>query len=75
MGFLCKFKGHQADRGAARHDGEDHWSHCKRCGAKLIRSAEGWRVPTADEAAAHVGFRDRKIDLDSEAGLTGNDLD
>jgi len=69
MAILCKLKGHLADRGAARHDGEDHWSVCKRCGATLIRAHDGWREPNPDEVAAHVGHRERKTDLESEAGL------
>jgi len=69
MAILCKLKGHLADRGAARHDGEDHWSVCKRCGATLIRAHDGWREPNADEVAAHVGHRERRTGLESEAGL------
>lgn len=65
----CWIRGHQADRGDARHDGEDFWSRCKRCGTTLIRDADGWRKPSDPESVAHAGNVDVKADLDVAAGL------
>jgi len=73
--FACKIKGHQADRGAARHDGEDYWSTCKRCGTVLIRGQQGWREATGDEVAAHRHNVDGKAALDMSAGLSRTDGD
>lgn len=69
MGLLCKMRGHQADRGIARHDGEDYWSVCKRCGVELIRDMEGWREPTAEEATQHAANLGIKRSLNDAAGL------
>jgi len=70
MGLLCKILGHKADRGGARHDGEDYWTQCTRCGTALVRPESGWRLPTTEEVANHVGHRQRRTELDSEAGIS-----
>ncbi|AHE52589.1 DUF1660 family phage protein [Sphingomonas sanxanigenens] len=54
MGIMCKLRGHKPDRGGARHDGEDYWTICKRCGTPLIRAIDGWREPSVDEKRAHA---------------------
>jgi len=69
MGISCSILGHKPDRDSARHDGEDHWTHCSRCGTGLIRAESKWRAATADELAAHGENVDAKADLDSSAGL------
>ncbi|WP_158014018.1 hypothetical protein [Sphingomonas sanxanigenens] len=69
MSVLCKLRGHLPDRGTARHDGQDYWTNCKRCDAPLIRAPDGWRKPTADELAAHVGHKAESGQLDDDAGV------
>ncbi|AHE55559.1 DUF1660 family phage protein [Sphingomonas sanxanigenens] len=53
MALRCKLFGHKADRGGARHDGQDYWTGCVRCGTRLIRDTDGWRVPTEREITEH----------------------
>ena len=53
MSLKCKLFGHKADRGSARHDGQDFWTGCIRCNARLIRAFDGWREPTEPEIAYH----------------------
>lgn len=70
MTIACKIKGHQADRGGARHDGEDYWTTCKRCNVPLIRDSGGWRTPIATEIEAHELNVTRKAGLHSAAGIS-----
>jgi len=69
MSISCNILGHQPDRGGARHDGEDHWTRCRRCGTGLIRAESKWRAASADELTAHGENVDAKAELDSAAGL------
>ncbi|MGF7150078.1 hypothetical protein FHS96_003736 [Sphingomonas zeicaulis] len=49
MSLRCRIFGHDADRGGARHDDQDYWTRCRRCGTELIRDIDGWRKPTERE--------------------------
>lgn len=51
--ILCRIVGHDANRLRARHDMEDYWAPCRRCGTMLVRATTGWRVPTRDEIDGH----------------------
>lgn len=53
MNLLCRIIGHDANRQRARHDMEDYWAPCRRCGTKLVRATTGWRAPTMDEVETH----------------------
>lgn len=55
MNIICRLRGHRPDRGGARHDGQDYWSTCRRCGTVLIRDIDRWREPSVEEQAAHAG--------------------
>lgn len=68
MNIICRVRGHRPDRGGARHDGQDYWSTCRRCGAALIRDIEGWRDPRPEETADHAEhLADRR---DQRAGVS-----
>ena len=56
MRLKCRIFGHKADRGGARHDGQDYWTACARCDTRLIRDIEGWREPTEHEISDHATF-------------------
>lgn len=73
MSFLCKVKGHQPDRGGARHDGQDYWTACKRCLTPLIRDQDGWRSPTEAEIVEHAGHAAQRSGLVGDAGLAADD--
>ena len=51
--ILCRIIGHDANRQKARHDMEDYWAPCRRCGEMLVRAQSGWRTPTRDEIETH----------------------
>ncbi|MGF7146927.1 hypothetical protein FHS96_000536 [Sphingomonas zeicaulis] len=53
MNLLCRIVGHDANRQRARHDMEDYWAPCRRCGTMLVRATAGWRAPTIDEIETH----------------------
>ena len=73
MTLMCRWRGHQADRGAARHDGQDYWSSCKRCQVPLIRDQAGWREPVAAEIDAHRRNMTARDGLIDDAGLNSSE--
>ncbi|AHE54862.1 hypothetical protein [Sphingomonas sanxanigenens] len=54
INLLCRIVGHGANRQRARHDMEDYWAPCRRCGTMLVRATTGWRAPTMVEVEKHA---------------------
>ena len=49
MALRCKLFGHRADRKGAGPNGENFWTGCVRCGARLILDDKLWRAATERE--------------------------
>lgn len=50
----CAFGKHHRDRSRVRRVGDDHYSVCTGCGARMVRGFHGWRLVDRDafESAA-----------------------